>query len=140
MVASHSGACAVNVHDRCKPDEVIRAIVDTGGYIGICAIPAFLGGSGDINALLAHVDYVAKTFGVDHVAIGTDVAYTSSASREAQRQIPKRGAGRKRWEYFWNPNDPMFSPQFQQTESETEFGVDELAPFYNRSRSAWVFG
>ena len=114
MVASHSGCCAVNVHDRCKPDEVIRAIVDTDGYIGICAIPAFLGGSGDISALLDHVDYVAKNFGMDHVAIGTDVAYTSSGSREAQQRIPKRSAGRKRWEYFWNPNDPMFTSEFQQ--------------------------
>ena len=65
MVASHSGCCAVNIHDRCKPDEVIRAIVETAGYIGICAIPGFLGGSGDISALLNHVDYVAKNFGVD---------------------------------------------------------------------------
>lgn len=114
MVASHSGCCAVNIHDRCKPDEVIRAIVDTGGYIGICAIPAFLGVSGDISALLAHVDYVAKNFGVDHVAIGTDVAYTSSASRQAQQQIPKRRSERHRWEYFWDKNDPMFSAQWQQ--------------------------
>ena len=114
MVASHSGCCAVNVHDRCKPDEVIRAIVDTGGYIGICAIPAFLGVSGDISALLAHVDYVAKNFGVDYVTIGTDVAYTSSASRQAQQRTPKRRSGRHRWEYFWNKNDPMFSAQWQQ--------------------------
>lgn len=44
-VASHSGCCAVNAHIRCKPDEVIRAICDSGGYVGICCVPAFLGGN-----------------------------------------------------------------------------------------------
>jgi len=36
MVASHSGAAEVNRHIRCKPDDVIRAIADTGGYVGVC--------------------------------------------------------------------------------------------------------
>ena len=87
MVASHSGCAALNNHHRCKPDEVIRAIADTGGYIGICCIPAFLGGSGTINAMLDHIDYVAKNFGVDHVAIGTDVAYSSSATGQENQKI-----------------------------------------------------
>ena len=30
MVASHTAAAAVNKNIRCKPDEVIRAIADTG--------------------------------------------------------------------------------------------------------------
>ncbi len=60
MVSSHSGCCALNRHYRCKPDEVIGAIADTGGYIGICCIPAFLGGSGDISSVLDHIDYVIK--------------------------------------------------------------------------------
>jgi membrane dipeptidase len=114
MVASHSGCCAVNVHVRCKPDEVIRAIVDTGGYIGICCIPAFLGRNGDIAALLDHVDYVAKTFGVDHVTIGTDVAYVSRNEKQEQAKIPKRRPARNRWSNFWPPNDPMYDKRWQQ--------------------------
>ena len=112
MVASHSGCAALNNHHRCKPDEVIRAIADTGGYIGICCIPAFLGGSGTINAMLDHIDYVAKNFGVDHVAIGTDVAYSSSATGQENQKIPKRRSSRNRWEALWRPDD--FAPEWRQ--------------------------
>ncbi|MGI6083248.1 MAG: dipeptidase [Limnochordia bacterium] len=101
VVASHSGCAAVNEHIRCKPDEVIRAIVDSGGFIGICCIPEFLGRSNDIQALLDHIDYVAKRFGVDHVAIGTDTSYTSRQMAAEQRKLSPRRRVRHRWEYFW---------------------------------------
>jgi membrane dipeptidase len=114
MVASHSVCADVNRHIRGKPDEVIRAICDTGGYIGICCVPAFLGGSGDLNALLDHIDHVAKTFGADHVAIGTDTAYTSSHAAEENAKVPRRGPSRKRWENFWPADDPLFSPDWHQ--------------------------
>jgi membrane dipeptidase len=103
MVASHSGCAAVNRHIRTKPDEVIRAIVDSGGYVGICCIPRFLGRRGDINALLDHIDYVVKRFGPDHVAIGTDVAYTSRASSAEEKKVPPRRRSRVRFEYYWPP-------------------------------------
>ncbi|MSS73842.1 MAG: dipeptidase [Candidatus Latescibacteria bacterium] len=112
MVASHSGCCAVNRHIRCKPDEVIRAIADTGGYVGICSIPAFLGRSGDIQAMLDHVDYVARTFGVDHVAIGTDTAYVSRNEAAERKKVPARRRVRSRWEGFWPPD--AFGAQWRQ--------------------------
>jgi membrane dipeptidase len=101
MVASHSGAAEVNRHIRCKPDEVIRAIADTGGYVGVCCIPSFLGRTGDINAFFDHIDYITKRFGADHVAIGTDVAYVPETP--AGRKIPSRPS-RTRFEYFWPPD------------------------------------
>lgn len=104
MVASHSGCAALNEHIRCKPDNVIRAIADTGGFIGICCVPSFLGGSHDINAMLDHIDYVVKRFGADHVTIGTDVAYISRANQDEARKLPPRSPSRPRFEYFWPPN------------------------------------
>lgn len=101
VVASHSACTALNDHIRCKPDEVIRAIADTGGYIGIVAIPHFLGRTGDIIAMLDHIDYVAKRFGPDYVTIGTDVAYTSRNQAAEMAKVPKRRPVRKRWENFW---------------------------------------
>ena len=44
VVASHSTCAAIHPHIRSKPDDVIRAIVDSGGYIGICCISKFLRG------------------------------------------------------------------------------------------------
>ena len=114
VVASHSGCAALNPHHRCKPDDVIRAIVDTGGTIGICCIPAFLGGSGDVRAMLDHIDHAVKAFGADHVTIGTDVAYQSSATASEYRKIPARRRARTRWEAFWHEDDPIHAPEWNQ--------------------------
>ena len=103
MVASHSACVAIKKHIRAKPDNVIRAIADGGGLIGICCIPAFLGRNGDINALLDQIDYVVKRFGVEHVAIGTDVAYTSRNTPRENRKIPPRRKMRTRWAALWPP-------------------------------------
>ena len=96
VVASHSSCGAVHPHFRNKPDNVIKAIVDTGGYIGICCIPRYLGGSGDIHALLDHIDYVIHKFGP---AVGCDryrrllhiAGFRCRASKGAQgRQATRR--------------------------------------------------
>jgi membrane dipeptidase len=102
MVASHTVCAGLNEHIRAKPDEVIRAICDTGGLIGICWIPSFLAGSGDIAALLDHIDYAVQKFGSEHVAIGTDVAHTSQHAA-AVKGIPSRGKRRTRYEALWPP-------------------------------------
>ena len=110
MVASHSCCAALNRHIRSKPDEVIRAIVDTGGYIGICAIPSFLGRSEDIAAMLDHIDYVVKRFGADHVTIGTDVAYVSRNAAKENQMIPRRPRARTGWESLWPPGSLVDRP------------------------------
>ncbi len=107
VVASHSTAGVLYAHIRSKPDEVIKAIADTGGYIGICCIPRFLRGKGDLNALLDHIDHVVKTFGIDHVAIGTDISHTSR-HYEAESKKAAVGGLRKRREDFrslWPKDD-----------------------------------
>jgi membrane dipeptidase len=103
MVASHSAVAAVHNHIRGKPDEVIRAITDTGGYIGICCIPQFLGRGRDLNAMLDHIDHIVKRFGADYVAIGTDISHNSGIAEAASRKMPKRPLARTRFEYFWPP-------------------------------------
>ncbi len=101
MVASHTACDAVNHHIRSKPTDVIKAIANTGGYVGICCIPSFLGHGGDIEALLDHIDYVAQRFGADHVAIGTDVAYTSRNNAAESRKVPRRSRQRTPWRSLW---------------------------------------
>ncbi|MDE0166074.1 MAG: membrane dipeptidase [Bryobacterales bacterium] len=105
MVASHSTCGALYEHMRSKPDNVIRAIADTGGYIGICCISRFLRHSGDITALLDHIDHVVKKFGPDHAAIGTDVAYQSRNAARERAKLPARQKGRTRWAALWPPDN-----------------------------------
>jgi membrane dipeptidase len=122
MVASHSTIASVNHHIRSKPDHVIRAIADTGGYIGICCIPRFLGGTGDISSMMKHIDYVVKKFGSDHVAIGTDISYTSSFAAEESRKITaSKQGGRTRWEALWPDDNFKESAQMVQSMSWTNW-------------------
>lgn len=113
IVASHTTCAGLYKHFRGKPDDTIKAICDTGGYLGICCISKFLGGNGDLNALLDHLDYAIKKFGADHVAIGTDIAYQSRNSAAENAKIVKRADGKSvfpgsssRWEHLW-PADPF---------------------------------
>jgi membrane dipeptidase len=113
VVASHTVCAALdsNPHARSKPDGVIRAIADTGGLVGICCISRFLRGSGAIDMLLNHVDHVAKKFGVDHVAFGTDVAYSSQNSSAERRKIPKTRRGRDDFRTLWLPDNYKAKPE-----------------------------
>ena len=103
VVASHTGCGAINGHIRCKPDDVIQAISDAGGYVGICCIPSFLGGRGDISAMLDHIGYVVDNFGADHVAIGTDVANISRNAELEEKKVLQRPKARSGWESLWPP-------------------------------------
>ena len=117
MVASHSVCCALNNHPRGKPDKVIRAIADSGGYIGICCIPTFLGGSGNISAFLDHIDHAAKIFGADHVAIGTDVMYESRHSEGQFDRLPSFPPARKSWAKLWPSHVPVGDPKYATPEN-----------------------
>lgn len=111
IVASHTTCAAVHEHIRSKPDNVIRAIVDKAGLIGICCIPGFLGGRGDIAKMMEHIAYAVKTFGPDHIAIATDVGYTSRMAAEQNKKIPKRAKTRSAWEQLWPAGSRVNKPR-----------------------------
>jgi membrane dipeptidase len=61
--------------------------------------------------LLDHIDYVAQRFGVDHVGIGTDVGYASSARLTKNPQVTSRNKKRTRFEALWPPGSLGKIPQ-----------------------------
>ena len=112
MVASHASCWSLKEHCRAKTDEVMRAIFQTGGYMGICCIPSFLGGTGDIVALLDHIDYIVKNFGADYAAIGTDVGYRIQTYDDQPKNVQSqklRTAFRSLWP------EHSFTPEYQQS-------------------------
>ncbi len=118
MVASHTTCASLYKHFRGKPDETIKAICDTDGLVGMCCIPRFLGGKGDITALLDHLDHVIKKFGARHAAIGCDTAYVSRFDKEERAKIQKRADGTSplggagdRWEHLWPKDDFQSTPE-----------------------------
>ena len=111
VLASHSCAADLHKHIRGKPDKVLKAIADTGGLTGIACIPSFLGNPGDINAFLNHIDHVIKTTNINHVGIGSDVAYMSRNQAAEAAKIPKLPRTRTAWRYFWPAGSLRPQPQ-----------------------------
>ena len=77
VIASHTSAAGVYNHTRSKTDEEIKAIANTGGVIGVFAMPTFMLDlehrfNVTLDNVLDHIDYIVKLVGVDHVGIGTD--------------------------------------------------------------------
>ncbi|PJB67220.1 MAG: dipeptidase, partial [Armatimonadetes bacterium CG_4_9_14_3_um_filter_58_7] len=75
IMATHTACQSIHPHPRGKNNDALKAIADTGGLVGICAIPYFLGERGTLKDLLNHIDYAVDLMGVDHVGIGTDTTY-----------------------------------------------------------------
>jgi len=72
--ANHTCARSVYGHARGKSNEELRAIADTGGVIGVVAVPHFLTAepAASIEVMLDHIDYIASFVGWQHVGIGSD--------------------------------------------------------------------
>ncbi len=101
LVVSHSAVFALHESIRAKPDNVIRALVDKGGVMGITNVPGFLGLSRDLCAILDHLDYLINNFGADSACIGTDKSITHPALTRMEDLIPPKQPSPLRWESLW---------------------------------------
>jgi membrane dipeptidase len=72
-IFSHANARALHDHERNITDEQIKAVAATGGVVGVNGYSPFLGdGPATVESMVAHIDYIAKLVGPDHVGIGLD--------------------------------------------------------------------
>ncbi len=73
VMASHSNSSAVFEHPRNLDDEQIKAIIQSGGMIGINFYPAFLSDDGcDIDDILRHIEHILNLGGEKCIGLGTD--------------------------------------------------------------------
>ncbi len=78
LVATHSNAHALSPFSRNLTDRQLDAIGDSNGVVGVCFGAMFLSADGSwstglpLEAIVAHIDYIASRLGVDHVAFGSD--------------------------------------------------------------------
>ena len=76
MLFSHASCRAlVPDHMRCKTDEMIVKMANTGGVMGIPMLRFMIRRDEPVTIehVLDHFDHVAKLVGVEHVAIGSDM-------------------------------------------------------------------
>lgn len=74
IIVSHTACQAVHANRRNTTDEVMRAVADRGGVIGICQMRPFLTEkkTDNLGAYFDHILHAIRVSGIDHVAIGSD--------------------------------------------------------------------
>jgi membrane dipeptidase len=76
VLITHAGARSVWDTARMKPDDVLRAVADTGGVIGMSAAPHTTLSAAhprhSIESVMDHFEYCAGLVGIEHVAFGPD--------------------------------------------------------------------
>lgn len=73
VVASHSNSRALCPHPRNLTDDMFRALRDSGGIVGINLYRDFVGQSGSMEELVAHVDHFLSLDGEKALCIGGDL-------------------------------------------------------------------
>lgn len=73
VIASHSNCRALYDHPRNLKDEQIKELAASGGVVGLCFYPVFLGaGQASLEMLLDHAAHLAGVAGVDCIGLGSD--------------------------------------------------------------------
>ena len=77
VAITHSGCRGVFDHPRSKTDDILRALANKGGVIGIYMMP-FINAHGHPVAadLVRQIEYAVNVCGEDHVGIGSDLSIT----------------------------------------------------------------
>lgn len=115
IVASHSNARTLCAHPRNLTDEMIRAIAEKGGVIGLNFYPYFVNPSGhaSVSDLAKHALHLFQIGGEDVAAIGTDfdgfdngtLALTDIGQiGRLYSLLQKRGLTERQLEKIWSKN------------------------------------
>lgn len=82
VAVTHSSARAISGHARGKPDEVLAAVANKGGFVGVLLVPFFIvpppgagattSGNATLDDVVRHVRHFINVAGEDAVGIGTD--------------------------------------------------------------------
>ena len=73
IIASHSNSRAVCAHPRNMTDDMIKALAERGGVLGMNFAPSFVHPTNPcVSTLVDHIDHIFDLVGSDHVGLGSD--------------------------------------------------------------------
>ena len=75
VAVSHTACATLNQAWKVRNllDWQLKAVAEAGGVVGICFVPAFIGGTPSLKRVVEHMAYAAELIGVEHVGLGTDL-------------------------------------------------------------------
>jgi membrane dipeptidase len=84
---THAGCRALHPSLRNKPDEVIRALAETGGYFGIYNMSRWLTerDKSTVDDVVDHIDHLAKLGGIDLAGFGSDGPVLGDETPQAEK-------------------------------------------------------
>ncbi len=115
VIASHSNARTLCPHPRNLTDEMIKALAEKGGIMGINLYPYFLNKSGKstLEDIANHVEHIYRIGGENVIAVGTDFdGYDDGVSEvlhigqmeSVYHAVKRRGFTERQMEKFWSEN------------------------------------
>lgn len=113
VILSHSNVASVHPSPRNVPDELIDAIAQSGGVIGVVGFPAMVAGTTtpSLDQFIAHIDAIAQRVGIDHVGLGID--YYPAQAGVASDEVAMRGYNEAIRSGIWStayPPPPHYYP------------------------------
>ncbi|MGC2248534.1 MAG: membrane dipeptidase [Terriglobales bacterium] len=98
VLITHSGCGAVYAHPRNKPDAILKALADRGGYFGVYLMP-YLVASPTVPTrqhVLDHLVHAINVCGADHVGIGSDGAIQKTVLTAEQKAAFDKDIARRK--------------------------------------------
>jgi membrane dipeptidase len=104
---THTMCKAVYDHVRAKSDDLIKAMSNKGGMIGIATLGYFIGPTANtsFDDYLRHVDHAVKVAGIDHVGLASDYSIRgieASHTRESW-YVPRLTSFKPIYRVRWPP-------------------------------------
>lgn len=104
---THTMCKAVYDHVRAKSDELLTALADKGGVVGIATLGYFIGPSADtgFDDYLRHVDHAVKVAGIDHVGLASDYSIRGIEATHTRESwyVPRLSSFKPTYRVRWPP-------------------------------------
>ena len=142
---THANVRAISDSSRNKTDEQILAMAESGGVMGITALPRMVNNdlrAATLEGVLDHIDYVVNLVGVDHVGVAGD--FTDSIERvklgemlpgtsygSSSKAAPTQGAG---WAYWRVKRPDMLGTLEERDVVPYAKGIENLSKYPDLTR------
>ena len=133
--ATHAGVYSLaHSFGRNKPDNLLKAIAETGGVLGIPTQPCFVKRNPEthevlqatIDDVIDQIDYAVNLMGIDHVGFGSDMSNYAARTLECPRDSNIRLVREKRPDVFGVGPTDKYDP--------FPIGIDSHAKMLNLTR------